>query len=640
MSDDTSAGALEEVELFLPGFRGHRVDLVGDFPDFRILHPCTEEVGGHRARLRLAPGVYRYKFLVDLEHYVLPEHVPASDGSQGYINGIVEVGRPPGHVRWAPDRRHLRRDDEQITVRAEVLGDDWTPDLATLRVGEQQVTSPVTTVVDRGGHRFIAASFNTASFNTASFNTQGASPSTVTLGDSTLPVGDPAPPLPTWVRGMTLYSVLVDRWYRSASSPPDPRAFPRHHGSTPSIFYGGDLVGVRESLGALAELGVTGVMLSPVHHANTPHRYDAIDPLCIDERLGGPAALTALCAEAGELGLKIVVDVAVTHVNHRHAAFLDVLDRQQASPYTGWFKIKRFPVRRRDPSTYEHYFDCHDLPWLDLNHAGARQHAIDAARRLVDCGVHGLRLDAMLEVPIDFWGELRAEVRRQRGDLLLLGEVVGDYPAPFLDEAGADVVTDYREHGALIDFFVRGQLDAPAYAEQLRYIAHRFGAYPPWQRAGFVDTLDTARLLSLAKDPAVLRRAIGTLLFFDIGVLLTYGTEEELAAYAGTQAFDGAWAERLPMARREAADATRRWVQQALGLRRQMTADQAGPMTAWADGPTLVLERTGRACRWQLRARRDASAVEPPPDDGVERVLEADDRSVAYFCRRHVSDDR
>jgi glycosidase len=626
----SNANVLETIELFLPGWHGHRVDLVGDFPDFRILHPCTEDADGHRVRLQLGAGVYRYKFLVDLEHYVLPDHVPVSDASQGYVNGVIEVGRPPGHVRWAPDRRHIWRGNKEIAIRAELLDDVGTPERAVLQAGGTSTVASVNTVCDRGGHRFLSASFPAPPADVDA---------TVTLGDSTLPVGEPAPVVPDWARGMTLYSILVDRWYRSASSPPDKRAFPRHHGSTPSIFYGGDLPGVREHLPALAELGVTGVMLTPVHVANTPHRYDAIDPLGVDERLGGTDALAALCADADQLGLKVMVDLAITHVNHRHAAFVDVLDKQQASAFTDWFKIKRFPVRRRDPSTFEHYFDCHDLPWLNLENAGARAHAIDAARRLVDCGVHGLRLDAMLEVPIDFWGELRATVRQHRDDLLLLGEVVGDYPAPFLDEAGADVVTDYREHGALLDFFVRGHHDAASYAEQLQYTAHRFGAYPPWQRVGFLDTLDTARFLSLAKDPSVLRRALATLLFFDMGALLTYGTEEELAAFAGEQAFDGAWAERLAMARRPEADATRAWLGAVLAQRQRMTDDGAGRMRCWAEGDTLVAERSGDKHRWQLRVCRDASAAAaPPPNDGFERVLGAEDRSVAWLCSRHVSD--
>ena len=62
--------------------------------------------------------------------------------------------------------------------------------------------------------------------------------------------------------------------------------------------YGGDLVGVRQKLGYLRDLGINAIYLNPIFHAPSLHKYDAscfhhIDPSFGPDRAGDLRALAA-----------------------------------------------------------------------------------------------------------------------------------------------------------------------------------------------------------------------------------------------------------------------------------------------------------------------------------------------------------
>ena len=109
-------------------------------------------------------------------------------------------------------------------------------------------------------------------------------------------------PTPEWFgRGVT-YQIFPDRFRRSAvretaglvgqrtlhESWDEPVEFrPNAAGEiTCSDFYGGDLAGITQSLGELADLGVTTLYLNPIFEAASNHRYDTADYHRIDPLLG------------------------------------------------------------------------------------------------------------------------------------------------------------------------------------------------------------------------------------------------------------------------------------------------------------------------------------------------------------------
>lgn len=594
------------VRFSLDGYPGRRVELCGDFPDFHVAHPLVEAAPGrHELELALEPGVYRYKLFVEGVGWLLDPAARLTERVEGVENGVLVVGGLAGPLVFAPDRRHVGLlEDGRALVRAEALPGARLPEAALLLGDAAPVRVPLREALRRGDRVLLAGE--------GRYDVE-APPRILRFEGSPeieLPLPAPRPAVsapPAWLSGASLYAIFVDRWHRSPGSRPDPRASARSLPSRPSVYFGGDLDGVTESLGYLEDLGVDAILLSPIQRSETPHRYDGIDPCEVDPRLGGEPALLRLLEEAHRRSLRVLVDVSLTHVNHKHASFRDVLQRQQRSSYVSWFRIKRFPVRRRDPSTYEHYYQCHDLPWLNLDDDGAREHALEAALKLVRLGVDGLRLDAMLDAPPDFWRELRARARALKPEVALLGEVVGDHLAAFAEERACDVVTDFRDRDALVAFFAEGSIDAGELAARLAFAAHRAGAFDPAFRLSFLDTHDTARFLSLANDPRRLRAALLLLAFLPSTLHLTYGTERELAAFAGPAPFDGAWPERLAMPPLdEPLGETGCVLRAALRARRALRGDGAGPLEVLrADGPHLVVRRHGRTRAFQLAVTRE-----------------------------------
>ncbi len=562
-------GARVATEIVYEGRPGARVEVAGDLPDWRVPHALLEERPGlYRRTFALGPGVYRYKLLVD-GAWTLDPRCPHVDRSEGVDNNLLVVGAPEGlppGVFFAPDRRHVAAlPGGGARVHVEVdLSRTGGVRPASLDLGGARV--PLVEVLRRGDRAFLS-------------------------GVAAAADGPPSSRAPAWLEGAVLYGIFLDRWRRGRASPPERRMLAPTTPSTPFVFYGGDLDGVREHLGYVADLGVTAVALTPVALSPSPHRYDAQDLFVVDPAVGGERALAALVEASHRRGLKLVLDASLTHVSEKHPAFRDLLDRQQASPTAPWFRVKRFPVVARDAATVELYFNCKDQPWLDL--AGpAAEHALEAAVRLVEHGVDGLRLDAMDDAPPAFWAALRARVRATRDDVLLLGETVTD--ALWQRASDVDVVTDFRIRDALVAFVARRAVDARGFADAWAFAAFRTGPTDPSYRLGFVDNHDTARFLSLCGgDTRKLRIALAILLFSEETAWLTYGTEAHLAAHAGERALDNAWRERIAMPDPASVDTpTRAWVRALCAARRELRGRPVRVVSA--DGARLVLERGSR----------------------------------------------
>lgn len=578
---------------------GQHVHLVGDaarvdgrpWPWDRGLPMHEEGAGAYVVDVDLEPGVYRCKARIAPhtagERWRLLDNVAAVDRVEGVDNSVVVVGGRPAHaddgVFFAPDRRHIHRDGPTLSVVAEAPKNGPRPQSVLLEGGSDTVALDlhvVATVADRVLLRASGAINDVGDVATLAFD------------DAATRFALPPAPLtapPSWLTGSTLYGIFLDRWHRGSSSPLDRRARARPGPSSPGVFYGGDLDGVSEALPWLRDLGVDALVLTPLHTSHTPHRYDAIDPLVIDERLGGRDALCRLVDKAHQQQLRIVVDASLTHVSELHAAFQDVLQNQERSPYTSWFRLRSFPVRRRDASTFEHYYRCPELPWLDLR-GPAAEHALAAIDVLLGCGVDGVRFDAMDDAPDAFWRRARAHVRAKNSEALLLGEVVGDDVWRRAGDAGCDLVTDFRLRDALLGF-ARGAIDAPTWVERLVVARHRSGAFPAAYRLAFIDNHDTTRALSqLGGDVVALRRALTLLFFLEETVWLTAGTEAHLGGMAHDALLDDAWPDRLPMPPLGDTDAETTTLIRALAQVRRAT--RASPLVVEeAQGRRLVLRR-------------------------------------------------
>lgn len=175
----------------------------------------------------------------------------------------------------------------------------------------------------------------------------------------------------------------------------------------------GDLKGITEKLPYLKELGVTGVWISPFF--TSPMKdfgYDVSDYKGIDPLFGTMADFDALVARASDLGLKIIIDLVLSHTSDEHPWFRE--SRQDATnpkadwyvwadakddgtPPNNWLSIFGGSAWQWDPYRCQYYFHNFLASQPDLNfHCPAVQEAVlDVAKYWLDKGVSGFRLDTV-----------------------------------------------------------------------------------------------------------------------------------------------------------------------------------------------------------------------------------------------------
>ena len=74
--------------------------------------------------------------------------------------------------------------------------------------------------------------------------------------------------------------------------------------------------------------------------AESNHKYDTTDYTKIDPAFGDEETMKALCREAHEKGIRIMVDAVFNHCGRKFAPWVDVLEHGKDSRYADWFMIE------------------------------------------------------------------------------------------------------------------------------------------------------------------------------------------------------------------------------------------------------------------------------------------------------------
>ncbi|HAH78902.1 MAG TPA: alpha-glycosidase, partial [Ruminococcaceae bacterium] len=192
---------------------------------------------------------------------------------------------------------------------------------------------------------------------------------------------DPAFATPEWFAGGVVYQIFPDRFHRSGEEkrgvPADrrlrgdwggqPEWKPGSDGKvTNSDYFGGDLRGIEEKLPYLKSLGVTCLYLNPIFEAHSNHRYNTADYLKIDPLLGTEEDFRRLCAAAGRLGIRVLLDGVFNHTGSDSVYFNREgrypgpgAYQSKESPYFPWYRFKKWP------DEYESWWGFDTLP--DVN---------------------------------------------------------------------------------------------------------------------------------------------------------------------------------------------------------------------------------------------------------------------------------
>ncbi len=372
--------------------------------------------------------------------------------------------------------------------------------------------------------------------------------------------------IPDWARDAVWYQIFPERFRNGCpASDPQPEDFADHPipgwrvtpwgmdwyrqddwekplgGFFQSVFqrrYGGDLVGVREKLDYLQQLGVNAIYLNPIFFARSLHKYDAtcfhhIDPTLGPDRAGDLKRLAEapetedpatwiwtaadlffvdMVKEIHQRGMHIIIDGVFNHTGRAFFAFRDLLKHGSQSRYKDWHVVEKW----NDDGTFDYkgWFGVKSLPEFGRTKGNlvppVREYLFNITRRWMDphgdgdlsFGVDGWRLDVAFCVPHDFWKDWRRVVKGINPQAYTTGEIV-NLATDFLQGDELDSVMNYMWVYPMLSYFIRGKNEISA-AECRRRLQDLLDAYPPEVNGALqnlLDSHDTGRILSTIANP-------------------------------------------------------------------------------------------------------------------------------------------
>ncbi len=197
-----------------------------------------------------------------------------------------------------------------------------------------------------------------------------------------------------WWRGAVIYQVY-------------PRSFQDSDGDGC-----GDLAGITGRLDHIASLGVDALWICPFYPSPMKDfGYDVSEHCDVDPRFGTLADFDALVARAHQLGLKVLIDLVLSHTSDRHPWFEQSRSGRNhpkadwyvwadgvgepPRPPNNWISLFGGPAWEWDAGReqyYQHNFLA-SQPDLNFHQPQVQQAALDIARFWLERGVDGFRLD-------------------------------------------------------------------------------------------------------------------------------------------------------------------------------------------------------------------------------------------------------
>jgi alpha-glucosidase len=196
-----------------------------------------------------------------------------------------------------------------------------------------------------------------------------------------------------WWKGGVLYQIY-------------PRSFSDSNGDGV-----GDIAGIIEHLDHLSWLGVDGIWLSPVTVSpNADWGYDVSDFCAIASEFGTLEDFDRLVAEAGERGIRVLMDIVPNHTSDQHPWFVNSRSSRTSArrdwylwadgapgggPPNNWVSSFGGPGWTFDETTEQYYFHNHLAEQPDLNwwNEEVRDTFDGIFRFWSDRGVAGFRID-------------------------------------------------------------------------------------------------------------------------------------------------------------------------------------------------------------------------------------------------------
>ncbi|MBR5614639.1 MAG: glycoside hydrolase family 13 protein [Clostridia bacterium] len=327
---------------------------------------------------------------------------------------------------------------------------------------------------------------------------------------------------PDWFKKSIMYQIFPDRFfkedieiknklnqYRMHDDWYEPMFFDKHpyeNGPACNDFYGGNLKGIMSKLDYLKKLGISVIYLNPVFEAFSNHRYDTGDYSKIDPILGSEKDFKELCIKAEGMGIRIILDGVFSHTGsdsiyfNKYKTYGDGVGASQSydSPYGKWFQWN-------DDGSYNSWWGCSNLPNVNeleptyIDYIMNGENAI--IKKWLKLGASGWRLDVADELPDEFIKILRREVKSQKDDAVVIGEVWEDASnkvsysrqREYLFGDELDSVMNYPFKDGVIGFLTGG-IDAEVFSDKMQSIMENYPKEVLYSNMNLLGTHDTRRV--------------------------------------------------------------------------------------------------------------------------------------------------
>lgn len=259
-----------------------------------------------------------------------------------------------------------------------------------------------------------------------------------------------------WWRGAAIYQIY-------------PRSFQDSNGD--GI---GDLLGIVERLPHVASLGVDAIWISPFFTSPMEDfGYDVSDYCDVDPMFGNLSDFDTLVEAAHRLGLRVMIDLVLSHSSDRHPWFQESRQsrdndradwyvwsdpRPDGTPPNNWLSIFGGPAWQWDSRRQQYYL--HNFlvsqPDLNLHCPAVQEELLNVTRFWLERGVDGFRLDTVNFYFAD---------AQLRSNPPLAPDMRNDTVAP--------AVNPYNHQQHLYD---KNQPETPGFLKRFRAVLDEYGA--------------------------------------------------------------------------------------------------------------------------------------------------------------------